>query len=67
MTRQLAMEGGKFRLRANSISPGIVRDRAYKAISHRREFQTAIKQKLMLSHRYGTPEDVAACAVFFGQ
>jgi NAD(P)-dependent dehydrogenase (short-subunit alcohol dehydrogenase family) len=63
MTRQLAMEGGKFRLRANSISPGVV------VTQHTRqflteEFQAALKQKLMLSHRYGTPEDVAACAVF---
>jgi NAD(P)-dependent dehydrogenase (short-subunit alcohol dehydrogenase family) len=63
MTRQLAMEGGKYRLRANSISPGII------VTQHTKQFltdgfQAAIKQKLMLSHRYGTPEDVAACAVF---
>lgn len=64
MTRQLAMEGGPHGIRANSISPGLVRTAATSAFLDDPQWFAAMKRKLMLNGRVGTPEDVAYCALY---
>jgi NAD(P)-dependent dehydrogenase (short-subunit alcohol dehydrogenase family) len=59
MTRQLAMEGGRHGIRANSISPGLVRTAATAALIDDAAWFAPMKRKLMLNGRVGTPEDVA--------
>lgn len=64
MTHQLAMEGGRHGIRANSISPGLVRTGATAAFMEIPEWMGPMKRKLMLDGRVGTPEDVAYCALY---
>lgn len=64
MTRQLAMEGGKHGIRANSISPGLVRTGATAALIEDPEWFGPMKRKLMLDGQVGTPEDIAYCALY---
>jgi NAD(P)-dependent dehydrogenase (short-subunit alcohol dehydrogenase family) len=64
MTRQLAMEGAPHGIRANSISPGFILTAATQA---HMEDDTGFEKKVLaknLIKRLGTPEDVAACAVW---
>lgn len=63
MTRQLAMEGAPHRIRANSISPGMIVTAATRPVLERPELLAAVKEKLMVD-RLGQPEDIAWCAVF---
>jgi NAD(P)-dependent dehydrogenase (short-subunit alcohol dehydrogenase family) len=63
MTRQLAMEGAPHRIRANSISPGMIVTSATRPVLERPELLAAVKDKLMLD-RLGQPEDVAWGAVY---
>ena len=64
MTRQLAMEGAAFGIRANSISPGLVETGATKyALENIPGFREAVTAKHMLK-RLGQPEDVAWCVLF---
>ena len=63
MTRQLAMEGGKHKIRANTISPGLIETGATRAFLKMPEFLGPMMDKLMLG-RVGRPEDVAPAAVF---
>jgi NAD(P)-dependent dehydrogenase (short-subunit alcohol dehydrogenase family) len=63
MTRQLAMEGGRYQVRANSISPGPVVSNQTRAYLEDPKFWGVMGQKIMLD-RPGEPEDVANCAVF---
>jgi NAD(P)-dependent dehydrogenase (short-subunit alcohol dehydrogenase family) len=63
MTRQLAMEGGKHNIRANTISPGLIETGATRAFLKMPEFLGPMMDKLMLG-RVGRPEDVAPAAVF---
>ena len=63
MTRQLAMEGAPHRIRANSISPGLIVTGATRPVLERPEFLAAVKDKLMLD-RLGRPEDIAWGAVY---
>jgi NAD(P)-dependent dehydrogenase (short-subunit alcohol dehydrogenase family) len=63
MTRQLAMEGGPHRVRANSISPGPVVSNQTRAYLEDPKFWGVMGQKIMLG-RPGEPEDIAHCAVF---
>jgi NAD(P)-dependent dehydrogenase (short-subunit alcohol dehydrogenase family) len=63
MTRQLAMEGGKYQVRANSISPGPVVSNQTRAYLEDPAFWGVMGQKIMLG-RPGQPDDVANCAVF---
>jgi NAD(P)-dependent dehydrogenase (short-subunit alcohol dehydrogenase family) len=63
MTRQLAMEGAPHRIRANSISPGMIVTGATRPVLERPEFVAAVKEKLMLD-RLGQPEDIAWGAVY---
>lgn len=64
MTRQLAMEGGTHGIRANSISPGLVRTGATAPMIDNAEWFAPMKRKLMLSGRVGEPIDVAFCALY---
>lgn len=65
MTRQLALEGGKYGIRANSISPGLVRTGATaKRIDDDPDWFAPMKRKLMLNGQVGTPEDIAYCALY---
>jgi NAD(P)-dependent dehydrogenase (short-subunit alcohol dehydrogenase family) len=63
MTRQLAMEGGKHNIRANTISPGLIETGATRAFLKMPEFLGPMMDKLMLG-RVGRPEDVAPAAVY---
>lgn len=63
MTRQLAMEGAPHRIRANSISPGMIVTAATRPVLERPELLAAVREKLMVG-RLGQPDDIAWCAVF---
>ena len=63
MTRQLAMEGGKHHIRANSISPGPVVSNQTRAYLEDPAFWGVMGQKIMLG-RPGQPDDIASCALF---
>jgi NAD(P)-dependent dehydrogenase (short-subunit alcohol dehydrogenase family) len=64
MTKQLAMEGAPKRIRANSISPGlIVSDATRAAFRQNPGFRKVIEDKIMLD-RLGQPEDIAWAAVY---
>jgi NAD(P)-dependent dehydrogenase (short-subunit alcohol dehydrogenase family) len=64
MKRQLAMEGGRHRIRVNSISPGLVRTGATAALIEDPHWFAPMKRKLMLNGQVGTPEDIAYCALY---
>lgn len=63
MTRQLAMEGGSFGLRANTIAPGMIVTGATKPVLEQPGFIDNVMAKNMLK-RLGQPEDIAWCAVY---
>jgi NAD(P)-dependent dehydrogenase (short-subunit alcohol dehydrogenase family) len=63
MTRHLAMEGRQHGIRANSISPGVIGTPAVLAQAQVREWDAAMRGRMMRG-RYGRPEEVAAVAVF---
>jgi NAD(P)-dependent dehydrogenase (short-subunit alcohol dehydrogenase family) len=63
MTRQLAMEGGPSRLRANTISPGPIKSNQTMPYFENKEFWASMGAKILLG-RPGEPEEIAACAVF---
>jgi len=51
MTRQLAMEGGKHNIRANTISPGLIETGATREFLKMPEFLGPMMDKLMLGRR----------------
>ncbi|MFI6253539.1 SDR family NAD(P)-dependent oxidoreductase [Streptomyces sp. NPDC051016] len=64
LTRQLAVEGGPAGIRANTISPGMVRTPATESAgAHQGAAQEALLARIPLG-RVGTPEDIAWCAVY---
>ncbi|PZA07695.1 MULTISPECIES: SDR family NAD(P)-dependent oxidoreductase [unclassified Meiothermus] len=63
MTRQLALEGAPFGIRANTISPGLVITGATRPVIADPEIHALWLKEHMLP-RFGTPEDVAWAAVF---
>jgi NAD(P)-dependent dehydrogenase (short-subunit alcohol dehydrogenase family) len=63
MTRQLAMEGGKHNIRANTISPGLIETGATRELLKDPNFINPMMEKLMVG-RVGRPEDVAPAAVY---
>jgi NAD(P)-dependent dehydrogenase (short-subunit alcohol dehydrogenase family) len=63
MTRQLAMEGAPHRIRANSISPGMIVTSATRPVLENADLLAAVRDKLMVD-RLGQPDDIAWCAVF---
>ena len=64
MTRQLAMEGGEFGIRVNSISPGLIESRATREQLENGDFSRQMLGRTLLG-RVGRPEDVANAALFF--
>jgi NAD(P)-dependent dehydrogenase (short-subunit alcohol dehydrogenase family) len=65
MTRQLAMEGGKHGIRANSIAPGFTLTEETERHLGNPEMMNAVRTKLMIGH-IGTPEDIGWLAVYLG-
>jgi NAD(P)-dependent dehydrogenase (short-subunit alcohol dehydrogenase family) len=63
MSRQVAMEGGKHKIRCNTISPGLVLTGQTKAFIETPEWFAPMKAKLMLG-RVGLPEDIAPLATY---
>jgi NAD(P)-dependent dehydrogenase (short-subunit alcohol dehydrogenase family) len=64
MTRQLAVEGGPYGIRANTIAPGLVRTSATAAAGATSgSLAEAIVARTLLG-RLGEPDDVAWCAVY---
>ena len=63
MSKQIAMEGGKFQIRCNTLSPGLVLTAQTKAFIESPEWFGPMKAKLMLG-RAGIPEDIAPLAVY---
>ncbi|WP_329131281.1 SDR family NAD(P)-dependent oxidoreductase [Streptomyces sp. NBC_00670] len=64
LTRQLAVEGGPQGIRANTISPGMVRTPATESAgAHQGATQRALLDRIPLG-RVGRPEDIAWCAVY---
>lgn len=65
MTRQLAMEGGPYRIRANSISPGLVETSATRAhLAQAAGLLETALDKQILRHRIGCPEDIGWAAIY---
>jgi NAD(P)-dependent dehydrogenase (short-subunit alcohol dehydrogenase family) len=63
MTRQLAVEGRKHGIRANSISPGLIETGATRAQLEDPEWADSMLGKTLLG-RLGRPEEVANVALF---
>jgi NAD(P)-dependent dehydrogenase (short-subunit alcohol dehydrogenase family) len=63
MTRQLAAEGAKHGIRANTISPGLVTTQETMRHMDRPGFvEDAVKSSML--GRLGSPEEIAYCAIF---
>jgi NAD(P)-dependent dehydrogenase (short-subunit alcohol dehydrogenase family) len=63
MSKQIAMEGGKHKIRCNTISPGLVETAQTRAFIATPEWFGPMQDKLMLG-RVGQPEDIAPLAVY---
>ncbi len=63
MTKQLAMEGGKHGIRANSISPGLVKTAQTEEFINTPSWYEVMESKLMIK-RVGMPDDIAYCALY---
>jgi len=63
MSRQVAMEGGKHKIRCNTISPGLVLTGQTKAFIEMPQWFGPMRAKLMLG-RVGVPEDIAPLATY---
>lgn len=63
LTRQLAIEGAPYKIRANSISPGLIETPATEHLDP--EFKRVFLRSVPLG-RLGQPEDVAYVALFLG-
>lgn len=64
MTRHLAMEGREAGIRANSISPGVIGSGKVLAFAEADPEWDALMRGRMMRGRYGTPEQIAAVALF---
>jgi NAD(P)-dependent dehydrogenase (short-subunit alcohol dehydrogenase family) len=62
MTRQLAAEGGKYGIRANTISPGLIRTPQTEWAINSSALDGILRQ--MMIKRIGTPDDIAYCALY---
>jgi NAD(P)-dependent dehydrogenase (short-subunit alcohol dehydrogenase family) len=63
MSKQIAMEGGKHKIRCNTISPGLVETAQTRAFIATPDWFAPMLDKLMLG-RVGQPEDIAPLAVY---
>jgi NAD(P)-dependent dehydrogenase (short-subunit alcohol dehydrogenase family) len=59
-TKQLAAEGARYRIRANSISPGLVDT---PATAHMKSMADLLIKSIPLG-RWGQPDDIAYCALY---
>jgi NAD(P)-dependent dehydrogenase (short-subunit alcohol dehydrogenase family) len=62
MTRQMAAEGGKYGIRANTISPGLIRTPQTEWAINSSAFEELTRH--MMLKRIGTVDDIANCAVY---
>jgi meso-butanediol dehydrogenase / (S,S)-butanediol dehydrogenase / diacetyl reductase len=62
LTKQLAAEGGPLNIRANSISPGLIRTPSM--VHWLSPEQIAARERANLLGRIGNPEDIAYCALY---
>jgi NAD(P)-dependent dehydrogenase (short-subunit alcohol dehydrogenase family) len=60
LTRQVAAEGARHGIRANSISPGLVQT---PATEHLQPFAEDLRKSIPLG-RWGVPEDIVRCALY---
>jgi len=63
MTKQLAMEGGKHKIRANTISPGLIKTAQTEEFINTPSWYEVMERKLMIK-RVGMPDDIAYCALY---
>ena len=63
MTRQLAVEGGPFGIRANSLSPGLIATNKTRPLIASADWRQAMVSKIMLG-RPGEADEVALAALF---
>lgn len=63
MTRQLAMEGGPYKIRANSICPGMIVTAATSPVLEQPGFIDNVLKKKMIK-RVGQPEDIGYLAIY---
>lgn len=63
MTRQIALEGSKYGIRANSISPGLIESNATREQLRDPEWAQEMLGRTLLG-RPGRPEEVANVALF---
>ncbi|PHR25432.1 MAG: oxidoreductase [Hoeflea sp.] len=65
MTRQLAMEGGPWGIRANSIAPGFTVTEETEQHLDNPEMMASVRSKLMID-RLGRTEDIGYLAIYLG-
>jgi NAD(P)-dependent dehydrogenase (short-subunit alcohol dehydrogenase family) len=65
MTRQMAMEGGKLGIRANSIAPGFTLTEETERHLGNAAMMSSVRRKLMID-RLATPQDIGWLAVYLG-
>lgn len=65
MTRQMAMEGGKHGIRANSIAPGFTLTEETERHLGNAAMMNSVRGKLMID-RLATPQDIGWLAVYLG-
>jgi NAD(P)-dependent dehydrogenase (short-subunit alcohol dehydrogenase family) len=63
MSKQIAMEGGKHKIRCNTLSPGLVETSQTRAFINDPQWLDPMSDKLMLG-RVGQPEDIAPLALY---
>jgi meso-butanediol dehydrogenase/(S,S)-butanediol dehydrogenase/diacetyl reductase len=64
MTRQMALEGGKYKIRANALSPGPIRTSgSSEFFKTNADFERVFDTRLILE-RLGEPQDIVNFAVF---
>ena len=63
LSKQLAVEGGPFGIRANTISPGLIETNKTRPLIQNDEWRSAMVGKTLLG-RPGQPEDIVGAALF---
>ncbi len=63
LSKQLAVEGGPFGIRANTISPGLIETNKTRPLLQNDEWRAAMVGKTLLG-RPGQPEEIAGAALF---